>query len=75
MIMGPMIIVRALKSLVLALAAFTLVAGTAFAQPYPSKPVKLIVTYPASGSSDLRGWTASESPLSSSLSPSRGSRW
>src|SRR5437899_10965038 len=28
-------------------------AGTAFAQTYPSKPVKLVVTYPPAGSSDL----------------------
>src|SRR5258708_19140977 len=30
-------------------------AGSAFAQPYPNKPVKLIVTYPPGGSSDLMG--------------------
>lgn len=30
-----------------------LVSGAAIAQPYPHKPVKLIVTYPAGGSSDL----------------------
>jgi tripartite-type tricarboxylate transporter receptor subunit TctC len=30
-----------------------LVSGSAFAQPYPSKPVRLIVTYPPGGSSDL----------------------
>ena len=29
------------------------VAGSVFAQPYPNKPVKLIVTYPPGGSSDL----------------------
>src|SRR5882672_9980591 len=29
------------------------IAGSAFAQPYPNKPVKLIVTYPPGGSSDL----------------------
>src|SRR5258708_33589776 len=29
------------------------VAGSAFAQLYPKKPVKLIVTYPPGGSSDL----------------------
>jgi tripartite-type tricarboxylate transporter receptor subunit TctC len=28
-------------------------AGSAIAQPYPNKPVKLIVTYPPGGSSDL----------------------
>jgi tripartite-type tricarboxylate transporter receptor subunit TctC len=30
-----------------------LVCGTAFAQSYPAKPVRLIVTYPPGGSSDL----------------------
>jgi tripartite-type tricarboxylate transporter receptor subunit TctC len=30
-----------------------LIADAALAQPYPNKPVKLIVTYPAGGSSDL----------------------
>ena len=38
------------KNLVWALA---LVSGLAFAQPYPNKPVKLVVTYPPGGSSDL----------------------
>src|SRR5438552_1042488 len=33
--------------------AMALVACAASAQPYPSKPVKLIVTYPPGGSSDL----------------------
>lgn len=37
----------------LVLLAAALFAGAALAQPYPSKPVKLIVTYPAGGSSDL----------------------
>ena len=32
---------------------FMLISGAAFAQAYPSKPVKLIVTYPPGGSSDL----------------------
>ena len=36
----------------LALSLFFLV-GTAFAQSYPTKPVRLIVTYPPGGSSDL----------------------
>src|SRR5262252_8287416 len=45
---------RAFRSLVLAVAVLaTGIAGSAFAQPYPSKPVKLIVTYPPGGSSDL----------------------
>src|SRR5499426_990455 len=30
-----------------------LIAGAAFAQTWPGKPVKLIVTYPPGGSSDL----------------------
>jgi len=33
--------------------AATLVAGVALAQTYPSKPVRLVVTYPPAGSSDL----------------------
>jgi tripartite-type tricarboxylate transporter receptor subunit TctC len=33
--------------------AGALVAGVAPAQTYPSKPVRLIVTYPPAGSSDL----------------------
>src|SRR5258708_8602830 len=42
------------KPLAAALAACALlVAGGALAQPYPVKPVKLIVTYPPGGSSDL----------------------
>lgn len=39
-----------MKNLVLLL---SLVCGTAFAQSWPAKPVKLIVTYPPGGSSDL----------------------
>jgi len=31
----------------------TFVCGAAFAQSWPTKPVKLIVTYPPGGSSDL----------------------
>jgi tripartite-type tricarboxylate transporter receptor subunit TctC len=33
--------------------AATLVTGVALAQTYPSKPVRLVVTYPPAGSSDL----------------------
>ena len=41
---------------VLAVAALApLVTGSASAQTYPSKPVRLIVTYPPGGSSDLMG--------------------
>ena len=36
-----------------ALALGLIFAGVALAQSYPSKPVKLIVTYPPGGSSDL----------------------
>jgi tripartite-type tricarboxylate transporter receptor subunit TctC len=32
---------------------FMFVCATVFAQPYPNKPVRLIVTYPPGGSSDL----------------------
>ena len=45
------------KPMVMAMVATGLIAalfqGGAFAQTYPSKPVRLIVTYPAGGSSDL----------------------
>ena len=45
---------RSLRLLVVtAVLAAALVAGVALAQPYPTKPVKLIVTYPPGGSSDL----------------------
>jgi tripartite-type tricarboxylate transporter receptor subunit TctC len=49
-------IMRFAKSLFLSLGAIAmLVAGVALAQTYPSKPVRLIVTYPPAGSSDLMG--------------------
>ncbi len=35
------------------LAAFVLVPALAFAQAFPSKPVRLVVTYPAGGGADL----------------------
>jgi tripartite-type tricarboxylate transporter receptor subunit TctC len=45
---------RALRLLVVTAGlGAALIAGAALAQPYPNKPVKLIVTYPAGGSSDL----------------------
>jgi len=37
----------------LVLAGIVLCIGNALAQPYPNKPVRLIVTYPPGGSSDL----------------------
>ena len=43
---------RMLKRCVLSLA---LAAGTAFAQPFPSGPVKLIVPYPPGGATDIIG--------------------
>src|SRR5204863_8360494 len=43
---------RTTRALFMMLAAILLV-GTAFAQSYPTKPVKLVVTYPPAGSSDL----------------------
>ena len=45
---------RSLVALAAALSAAVL-AGNALAQAYPAKPVKLIVTYPPGGSSDLMG--------------------
>jgi len=47
-------IMRIARSLLLIFGiAVALVAGGAFAQTYPSKPVRLIVPYPPAGSSDL----------------------
>jgi len=45
---------RSFLALAAALASVAL-AGNALAQAYPAKPVKLIVTYPPGGSSDLMG--------------------
>lgn len=36
-----------------ALATLTLASGTAFAQAWPSKPIRIIVPYPAGGTSDI----------------------
>src|SRR5437763_8076971 len=43
---------RTTRALFMMLAA-ALFTGNAFAQSYPTKPVKLVVTYPPAGSSDL----------------------
>src|SRR2546421_11119783 len=39
----------------IALGAALLVSGAAFAEPYPSKPVKIIIPFPAGGVTDLGG--------------------
>jgi tripartite-type tricarboxylate transporter receptor subunit TctC len=44
-----------IRRFVLALACAALAPAAAMAQNFPSKPVRLIVTYPAGGSSDLMG--------------------
>jgi tripartite-type tricarboxylate transporter receptor subunit TctC len=43
---------RAVHALLLAALAAT-VAGPALAQPYPSKPIRLVVTFPAAGAPDI----------------------
>lgn len=37
----------------LAIAALALISGTAYAQAWPSKPIRIIVPYPAGGTSDI----------------------
>jgi tripartite-type tricarboxylate transporter receptor subunit TctC len=43
---------RPLRRTILALAALA-IAGAAFAQPWPAKPIKIIVPYPPGGTSDI----------------------
>ncbi len=46
---------RLILSLLLLKAAAALVAGAAWAEPYPAKPVKIVIPYPISGPTDIRG--------------------
>jgi len=48
------------------LCLFTLMIGTAFAQPYPAKPVRVIVPFPPGGTADLLSRTTAQK-LSASL--------
>ncbi|MDA1116877.1 MAG: tripartite tricarboxylate transporter substrate binding protein [Proteobacteria bacterium] len=41
------------KSVTLTIAVLTLTGGTAFAQSFPTRPVELMVAYPAGGSTDI----------------------
>ena len=47
--------VRLILSLLLLKAAAAFVAGAALAEPYPAKPVKIVIPYPISGPTDIRG--------------------
>ncbi len=47
--------VRLILSLLLFKAAAALAAGAAWAEPYPAKPVKIVIPYPISGPTDVRG--------------------
>jgi tripartite-type tricarboxylate transporter receptor subunit TctC len=51
---------RPVRSALLALSAALLAAPCAWAQAYPSKPITVIVGYPAGGSTDLTGRTLGE---------------
>src|SRR5258708_16146479 len=42
-----------MKLLAFAAALLALIATTALAQPWPSKPIRIIVPYPAGGTSDI----------------------
>jgi tripartite-type tricarboxylate transporter receptor subunit TctC len=47
--------VRLILSLLLVKAAAALVASAAWSEPYPAKPVKIVIPYPISGPTDIRG--------------------
>jgi tripartite-type tricarboxylate transporter receptor subunit TctC len=47
--------VRLILSVLLLKAATAFVAGAAWAEPYPAKPVKIVIPYPISGPTDIRG--------------------
>lgn len=55
-----------MKKWLAALATFALLAGSALAQTYPAKPVKLIVPFPPGGNTDIVGRLIAEK-LSASL--------
>src|SRR4051812_10787358 len=44
---------RLCRRLILTACAVVLFGGTAMAQDYPSRPVKIVVPYPAGGSNDI----------------------
>lgn len=46
---------RAAVSLLLSLCSWAIASGTALAQDYPNKPIKIVVPFPAGGSSDATG--------------------
>lgn len=54
--MGPSLRIAAMRAIPgLAILALMLAAGTALGQGYPSKPIRMVVPYPAGGTTDLLG--------------------